>query len=286
MTLHYAAGGDLDDQGNFAPSVAGMNLADVQYLDQVNALPDGVKALVWLDQAQGVTQDFINEVSQFIGNDKVYGFYLADEPDPTGIYHPLATAADLKAESDWIHSHDPGAFTFITMMQFGSSAVPTYENTYTPDNTHIDYFGIDPYPVRSDGVDFNMIDEHVAAAEAAGIPQDQIIPVYQTFGGGDWMTDTDSKYVVPTVTQEQIMFDHWDALVPNPAFDYAYAWGSQANDTALESLPGLQALFLQHNTAGGSEPPQPPPPPPVPEPPPTPDPPPIEHHDWGWHFAC
>ncbi len=45
------------------------------------------------------------------------------------------------------------------------------------------------------------------------------------------------------------MLDHWASVVPNPAFDYAYAWGSQNGDVALENSQALQNVFLQHNTS-------------------------------------
>jgi hypothetical protein len=253
-TLHYASGHNLDAQGNFTPAQAGFNLADVSSVAQLNALPDGVMGLVWLDQGDGVTQEFIDQVTPFIGNPKLYGFFLKDEPDTTGNWGPLVTAEDLKAESDWIHANVPGAKTFITMMNMGTAANPTYANTYTPENTHIDLFGITGYPARSESstVDYNMIDRNVAAAQAAGIPVDSIVPVYQTFGGGNWVTEGGGHYLMPTAAQMQEMFDHWDALVPTPAFDYAYAWGSQNGDVALESSAGLQSAFLQHNTSDGA----------------------------------
>ena len=255
-TLHYAAGGGIDSQGNFAPAQAGFNLADVTYVDQLNALPNGVQGLVWLDQYNGVTQDFIDQVTPFIGNPNLYGFYLVDEPDPTGQWGVQASAADLKAESDWIHSHVPGAKTFTVLMNMGTSDNPDYTNTYTPENTHIDLFGLNWYPVWSDHltVDYSTIDKYVAAATAAGIPVDQIVPVYQAFGGGNWATETGSQIVMPTAAQEQQMIDHWASLVPNPAFDYAYTWGSQNGDVALESSPALQQVFLQHNTSGSTTP--------------------------------
>ena len=253
-TLHYAAGGGLDDQGNFTPAAAGFNLADVSYVDQVNALPDGVQGLVWLDQYQGVTQDFIDQVTPFLNNPKVFGFYLVDEPDPTGQWGPQASAADLKAESDWIHAHDPNLKTFTVLMNMGSSDDPSYMNSYNQANTHIDYFGLDWYPVWSDrpNVDLSTIDKYVAAAEQAGIPLDSIVPVYQAFGGGGWQTETGSSVAVPSAEQEQAMINHWADLVPNPAFDYAYAWGSQNGDTALEDLPELQQVFLAHNTSAAT----------------------------------
>ena len=298
-TLHYASGNNIDSQGNFTPAVAGFNLADVSYVEQVNELPDGVQALVWLNQYSGVTQSFIDAVTPFLGNPKVYGFFLVDEPDPTGKWGTKATAADLRAESDWIHSHDPGAKTFITMMNMGSADSPDYTNTFTPQNTHIDLFGIDWYPVWSDqtSVNYDMIDQYVAAAVHAGIPVDQIVPTYQTFGGGNWVTESGSHFVMPTADQEQQMLDHWASAVPNAAFDYAYAWGTQNGDVALESSPELQRVFLEHNTSsspppietGGSTPPpivDPTPPIVDPTPPPVTTPPVVDdgssHHNHHW----
>lgn len=253
-TLHYTAGNNFNAQGAYAPAAAGFNLADVSSVDEVNALPTGVKGMVYLDQGDGVTQSFIDALKPYVGNSNVYGFYLKDEPDPTGQYNTLVTAANLKAESDYIHANFPGAKTFISMMNMGASENPTFANTYNPTNTHIDFFGIDPYPVRSDmsTVDYSMIDKAVAAAESAGISADHIVPVFQTFGGGNWTDDSGGHYVMPTAAQEQTMLAHWAAAIPNAAFDYAYAWGSQNGDTALESSSALQSVFLQHNTGAST----------------------------------
>ncbi|MER9242359.1 calcium-binding protein [Mesorhizobium sp. M0633] len=252
-TLHYTSGGSGTDIAK-----AGFNLASVQYVEQVNELPEGMKGLVYLDEANGVTQSFIDKVTPFLGNPNVFGFFLVDEPDPTGQWGTYASAANLKAESDWIHEHFPGAKTYITMMSLGTSANPDFRGTYNPANTGIDYYGIDVYPVRTDGpVDYNMIDKFVAAAQASGIPTSQIVPGYQAFGGGEYNTDMGGKYVVPTAAQMETMMEHWAKLVPSPAFDYAYAWGSQRGDTALESSSELQAVFREHNlaTTGTTPPP-------------------------------
>ncbi|MBZ9816225.1 MULTISPECIES: calcium-binding protein [unclassified Mesorhizobium] len=242
-TMHYAYGAPAS--GAIAN---GFNLIDLQYASSVNALPDGTKALIYLNESSGVTQSFIDKVTPLLGNSKVFGFYLTDEPDPTGKYHTQVSAANLKAESDWIHSHFPGAKTFITLMDMGSFTASDYTNTYNPANTGIDYYGLDPYPVRSTAVDFNYIDRAVAAAEKAGIPQSAIIPVFQTFGGGGWSTNTGGSYVMPTTAQEQTIMDHWAKLVPSPAFDMAYKWSSQNGETSLGNTSSMQAFFLDHNT--------------------------------------
>ncbi|MBL8568655.1 MAG: calcium-binding protein [Phreatobacter sp.] len=255
MTLHYVAGGGIENNGKYTAGTAGFNLADVQSLEQLNALPDGVKGLVWLDKAEGVTSEFIAKVSQYIGNDKLWGFYLADEPDPTGQWGTKVSAADLKAESDWIHANVPGAKTFIVMMNMGMTSDPTYMNTYNPANTGIDYYGLDPYPIRTGGnIDLSSINKNVEAAIKAGIPLEAIVPVYQAFGGGGWSTDTGGKYVMPTSAQMKAMIDHWATVVPDPIFDYAYHWESQNGDQALSTNSALLDVFRQHNTTSDPAP--------------------------------
>jgi hypothetical protein len=251
MTLHYASGGS-PSAGGFLPGADGFNLADVSTISQVNALPSGVMGLVWLNETSGVTQSFIDKVTPLLNNSKVFGFYLADEPDPTGNFGPQVLASNLKAESDWIHTNFPGAKTFITMMNLGSAANPSYAHSYNWNNTHIDLYGISGYPIWSDTLsnpDYNVIDRKYNAAVSSGISSSQIVPVYQAFGGGTYVTEDGSKYVAPTAAQEQIILAHWAKLDPNPTFDYAYAWGQQRGDTALSALPDLQTVFLAHNSA-------------------------------------
>lgn len=211
----------------------------------LNSLPSGVMGLVWVGLCNGVDSTFTATIQPFIGNPRLFGFYLMDEPDPSGQYAPLCTVANLMAESDWIHANVPGGKTFIVMMNLGTPTSPTYANTYNSTNTHIDLFGLDPYPVRpqfTGGVDYSVIDAAVSAAEAAGIPVNIIVPVYQSFGGGGFTT-----YALPTSVQEQEILSTWRAVVPTPAFDYAYSWGPQAGDQSLSTTPGLQAIMLQHN---------------------------------------
>jgi len=251
-TLHYTSGGTGD-----AIAAAGFNLADVQTVEQLNALPPGMKGLIWLNESSGVTPDFIAKVKPFIGNPRLFGFRLCDEPDITGRYHPPAVSpAALKAEADWIKANVPGALTFVTLMDMGSFEAPVFMNTFNPANTGIDLFGLDPYPVRGTAFDLDFIDRTVEAAVAAGIPLDRIVPVFQAFGGGKWTTRTGMTtdvYVLPTPDQANQIFARWSKYAPAPAFDFAYAWGSQNGDTKLgSSTPdalGLRAAFKAHNTS-------------------------------------
>jgi hypothetical protein len=50
---------NFDSKGNFLPGRVGFNLADVSSVAQINSLPDGVKALVWVGQCAGADAVFI-----------------------------------------------------------------------------------------------------------------------------------------------------------------------------------------------------------------------------------
>jgi len=136
--LHYAPNHNFDSSGNYVPAQAGFNLADVSSVSELDSLPSGVKGLVYLGLCNGADSSFINAVQLFIGHQKLFGFYLMDQPDPTGRSAPLCPAANLMAESDWIHANVPGAQTFIVMININTSTAPVYANTYDPANSHID----------------------------------------------------------------------------------------------------------------------------------------------------
>jgi hypothetical protein len=249
-SLHYAANSNMVVTGGaytYAPGVDGFNLADVSSLDALNALPAGVKGLVYLGMTDGVTPAFKAAVDQYIGNPKLYGFYVADQPT-------TVPAANIKAESDYIHANVPGAITFMWIQNTSAPTTPVY-NLYNPQNTDIDLFGISPQPVRpmfTGGTDFSVIPDAVNAAVAGGIPLADIVPIYQAFGGGSIA----SSYTLPTASQEQQIISTWATYVPNPAFDFAYSWGVQ-DDNAISNEPSLQQVFAAHNAQTGSTPPAP-----------------------------
>jgi hypothetical protein len=246
---HYANGGNFAFGSYNAPGdpgSVGFNLVDINSPDTLSHIPAGCKALVMVGKTNGVDADFINTIRPYLGNPKVFGFYLADEPNPATV-----PASNLMAESDWIHAHFPGAKTFMVLS--------TPYQGYTPSNTHIDLVGLDPYPIRTGGVNYNYIPEAVNAATAQGWSQGQILPVYQAFGGT-------GSFAVPTAEQERQILAIWANLTPNPAFDYAFSWGAAWGSQSLASLPDLQSVFLDHNTnatsassapAGSSGPPNP-----------------------------
>ncbi len=243
---HYTANGNLSGS-TYEPGADGFDLADVSSNAATEALPTGVKGLEWIGSCAGATSAFQSTIQSYIGDPKVFGYYLMDEPDPSS-----CPAANLKAESDFIHANDPGTYTFIIELDLSSSNHPTYQGGYNPANTDIDLYGLDPYPCRSENpasapCAYSWLGLAVSAAEQAGIPLADIVPVYQAFGGGTWVDDGGGSYQLPTAAQESEILLTWATLVPTPVFDYAYSWGSQNGDQPLNGSPPLQQVFLTHN---------------------------------------
>ena len=243
---HYTANGNFSGS-TYEPGADGFNVADVSSNGEVEALPAGVKGLVWIGSCAGATSSFQSIIGSYIGDPKVFGYYLMDEPNPSS-----CSAADLKAESDWIHANDPGTYTFIIEEDLSSSNHPTYEGGYNPVNSDIDLYGLDPYPCRSENpasapCAYSWLDLAVTAAEDEGIPPSDIVPVYQAFGGGTWVDDGGGSYQLPTAAQEAEILSTWGSLVPTPVFDYAYSWGVQNGAQSLSGSSSLQSIFLAHN---------------------------------------
>lgn len=249
---HFAANNNFDAAGAFLPSSAGFNLADVSSRRELDLLPRGAMGLVWVGQCGGVTAKFKAVVGAVINHPKTFGFYLVDDPDPVGIWRTQCKPSDLRAESDWIHRRRPAAVTFVALMNLALSAAPRFSSDYRPNVSHVDLFGVSPYPCRTGPreCDYDMIDRFVQASRNAGIPPSRIVPTFQTFGGGEWRTDSDDAYRLPTPSELQVMLERWDKLVPSPVFDYAYSWGSQRSDVSLADSADLKTVFAQRNRQG------------------------------------
>jgi hypothetical protein len=253
-TRHYAPNGNFDRSGHFLPAGAGFDIADVSDPGELKALPEGTEALVWVGLCEGATPRFVAKVRPFLGNAKVFGFYLMDDPDPRPALVGSSSAkrcepAKLREESDWLHENAPGARTMIVLMNLRKSRHPFYDRSYAPENSHVDLFGMSAYPCRSEweGCDYAAIDRYLAAVKASGVREDQVVPVYQAFGGGGWTDDEGGRYLLPTPEQGKEIIRRWRRLLPNPVLDMAYSWGSQKGDNALQSSPALQEVFRAYN---------------------------------------
>jgi hypothetical protein len=247
-TLHFAPNHNFDGSGVWRPAAAGFNLADISDPRQLRDLPMAAKGLIWVGLCAGADRQFVATITPYMHEKNVFGFYLMDDPDPR-IGLGQCKPESLRAEADWIHDHVPGALTFIVVMNLSAAGAPSFQDTYNPTNSHVDLYGIDPYPCRSElnGCSDKMIERYVAAAEAWGIPRARMVPVYQSFGGGRWSDGDGGEYRLPTAAQLRTMLARWRALIPAPLFDYAYSWGVQRGDHALENTPDLRVVFSDHN---------------------------------------
>lgn len=242
-TLHYAASGNFD-HGSYAaagdPGSIGFNMADVSSKSACDGLPTGVSCLIWIGETGGVTSAFKSIVDATASDPKVFGYYIADEP-------PDSAASNLLDEVRYVHAHAAGKKAFIVAENNSAPLTPRYG--ITPSNTEADLIGLDPYPVRpasegsefASGINLDVINAAVAAAKSVGWTLDKIVPVYQAFGGGGY-----ASWTLPTASQEKQILDRWGSLVPNPVFDYVYAWGQQSGDQSLATTPALQTVFAQH----------------------------------------
>ena len=249
--LHYAPNGNFDNTGVFLPGRIGFNVADITDSAQLKSLPKDVRALVWVGQCEGVTAKFVEAVSPFLHDRRVFGFYLMDDPDPRarrGV-PPSCPAQNLRAESDWLHEHLPGTKTVVVLMNLSDARTPSYMNGYNPENTHIDLFGLCAYPCRTafNGCDFDTIDRYVAASDKAGIPRNMLVPIYQAFGEGRWSDDWGGSYTMPGPADEAEIIRRWQVLVPTPVLDMAYSWGNQRGDVTLHDSQSVMQVLSLHN---------------------------------------
>ena len=270
----------FNTQGDVADLIAlGFNLFDVtgsktnpaSVITLVNALPEGTQALVWLGNMGNAPigqscpppgfsdAQFEAQVDILANNPKVFGYNLSDEPHPSVC--PDAANA-IKARSDYIHTHAPGQKTYITILD-GSNMCPGGEgceyHAFRPEITHVDLFGLDPYPCHFDSAgqpvtcDISKISQRVELATANGIPLPAIVPVFEAFGQEGRLDGKSIYYRTPTTTEFQDMLNLWESLVPNPVFDFAYTWGIQCTAStcpapqSLKNHPELQLLIKQHN---------------------------------------
>ena len=208
----------------------------------VNSLPAGAQSMVWLGSGQKCPtppdSTFRAAVDNLAGNPKVYGYYIADEPE---ILSCASGPTNLKARVDYIRAKHPAAKTFI-VIDDQVAMVP-----YAPARTRVNLVGLDPYPcnTRVRTCDLTKIAQRVGWATTAGIPRSAIVPVIQAFGQEDF----GGYYRMPTRDEFRALLAEWARLVPTPQMDYTYSWKNQprTSDPTLIDAPLLQQLMKAHN---------------------------------------
>jgi hypothetical protein len=238
-TRHYTA----NEDGAYAAAAAdGYDVHDTGTDPAtIDALPGGGQALIWLGEKcpSGLSPSFTSAIDALGHDQRVFGYYLSDEPDPSAC--PQGPA-NIAAEADYVHAHGPGQRTFGVI-----DDTPGAWAAYAPAHSHLDLVGLDPYPCRVDtaGCDDSLIDTAVKGAEAAGIPTADMVPTFQDFGGaGSWL--------MPTPSELTDILDRWAWLLPHPVMDYSYSWGCQDGSLSecLATRTDDQQVMAAHNRAG------------------------------------
>ena len=272
VTRHFAS---RTSQGQSLALSLGFNVMDITGSQTnpsdtkalVDALPLGVLAMIWvgnLDNTNCTTPGYSDARYQALvdalGNDpKVYAWYISDEP------HPLTctnAVSDIRARADYLHAHSSLEKAFIVVEDgygpCGNNLGCEYK-ALQPANTHVDLFGLDPFPCHYDSsgnpapCNYSLITARVNSALANGVPLGIIVPLFQTFGQ-EGRTIGSVYYRTPSTSELSTILSTWSAAVPKPPLDYAYSFGTQCSSTscpapqALYNHPELQPIIQAHNS--------------------------------------
>lgn len=230
-----------------AAADVGFNVWDVGPED-VASLPAGHLGLIWYGggdygtcEPSETTAAFKAQVDALATSDKVYGWYLWDEPAVERCGDELV--ALLEERAAYIRERTGGAqLSFVVAGGGDGEPVPP---ELAPDRSGLDLLGLDPYPCRlGEECEYDLIDRAVAESVANGTPMEHLVPVYQAFGHED-CSGGDAKWRMPTAEETAAMFERWDEVHPAPVFDMAYSWNRQPGYAcpALADRADLQDLY-------------------------------------------
>jgi hypothetical protein len=215
----------------------GYNLVDLgPYRTLIDALPPGVRALVWLGNYVARTCRFARSdasvrraVGGLAGDPKVAGYYVADEADdalPAYGGHCPDVVAQVAARSRLMHQLAPGAFTYEVVTEPGNFAVFARAT---------DVMGADPFPcLRGHLCDWAQIPAYIAALRAAHVAR--YWGVLQAFSYRQW------RYPTPTELTRMIRQWQQSGWQGEQTFAWSYAGGS------LAGHPGLLAVLQRLNS--------------------------------------
>ena len=240
-----------DSGSSTAIAQDGWNLYDVSSKSVADALPAGSQSLYWVGDYNNSTCSWdmsdsavSSEVQSMVGDSKIFGYFISDEPNP---YACPNAPAQHKARTALIHSIDPAKQVVIVLDSNGFSGrntqdaldqIPLWKGT-------ADAIGLDPYPCYqgSASCDFSWIDRTIQAADAAGIPYWGVVQAFN-----------DSSWRWPTLTELNHMLTQWGSSHETGTMTFAWTWAG--ND--LTSQPTLLDALKTFNTAGATSPTPPP----------------------------
>jgi hypothetical protein len=217
----------------------GWNVVDVSSQASADALPPGARGLVWVGDYDNGTCSWelpdaalAAKVAAAVGDRKVLGYFLSDEPNP---YACPAAPAQHRARSVLVHSIDPTKPTVIVLDSNGFNGLftrdaldqmPLWKST-------ADYIGLDPYPCRQGSAcQFSWIDRTIRAADAAGL---NYWGVVQAFDDSDWRW--------PTPGELSHMLGQWAASRETGYMTFAWTWAGNS----LQRKPRLLDILRRFN---------------------------------------
>jgi hypothetical protein len=134
-------------------------------------------------------------VGSIAGHPAIAAYILSDEPTYARVDGCSSAASDHRARSDLVHSLDPGHPTMVTLTTW--DGVESYPYRYWAGTA--DIFGLVVYPCYQGSCKFEMIDNAISQAAAAGLGA--IWPIVQDF--------SDSWYDFPSADQVNEQFARW-----------------------------------------------------------------------------
>ena len=201
---------------------------------ELDALPPGVKAIVWIGQYDNRTCAFTNsddlvrsQVAAIAGHPAVAVYQLADEPE---VWNCPNAPAQLKARSDLVKSADPGRDTMVAVMPHEGTG-----NPYAPYVGAFDIIATDPYPCRANlPADWGQITGAIAQLEEARVPRYwAYIQAFQ-----------ENSYRLPTAAELSEEFRLWRTTRMEAYIVFAWAWAG----VSLENHPDLVDVLALENS--------------------------------------
>lgn len=234
-TVQYRYMTDLPDGATAARY--GYNLADVgPYPSLIDALPSGMRALVWIGDYSHDTCSFSRSdpdvraaVSGVANDPKVAGFYIEDEADyalPADGGHCPDVVAQVTARAALVHGLAPSKFTY---------QVVSDPNNYAAFAHATDVMGVTGFPCQvGSGCDWNMIPSRIAALDAAHVAH--YWAVLDAFGAEQWRW--------PTPAELTRMIWQWQQSRWEGQQTFAWTW----RGSVLSSQPGILDVLDRLNT--------------------------------------
>lgn len=201
----------------------------------IDALPPGVRALVWIGNYSHSTCSFTMSDTQvrqalapLAGDPKVAGYYVDDEADyalPADGGHCPNVVAQVTARSELVHQLAPGAFTYQTVSDY---------NNYAAFAHATDVLGAVAYPCKGDTpCDWSLIPGDIARLNAAHVTH--YWAVLDAFGYEGWR--------LPTPAQLARMIGQWEHSRWQGEQTFAWNW----QGSVLADHPGLLAALRDLN---------------------------------------